>query len=249
MPSDETVPPALMRRAADIARGPHACPSCESPTFTEPPIPWVAMRDYVARCEACERPVSVRVDRDRILRRRAGVRAPSALVEPAEAMTELLDARGRRAFLRRLALATLPPATAGALAFAFGASVVTSLLLAALCVVPSAMWAPAALALALAASRRCFADMRSAVAVRTRRTPRFAGVVDITPGRWDQWLREERLRERERADQPDAVLRELERVLGDRELRRVRVLAERGEVPAGHLDDLLRFRRAWSSVA
>jgi vacuolar-type H+-ATPase subunit I/STV1 len=74
-----------------------------------------------------------------------------------------------------------------------------------------------------------------------------AGTIEVERGRWDQWQREEKLRARERAEHPDAVLRELERVLDERELRRVRVLAERGEVPAEHLDDLLRYRRPWAA--
>ena len=69
----ETIPHSLVLRAAAIARGPHACPTCESPTFAEPPIPWTDLRDYVVQCEVCERPISVRVDRSRVLRRREPV--------------------------------------------------------------------------------------------------------------------------------------------------------------------------------
>jgi hypothetical protein len=73
-------------------------------------------------------------------------------------------------------------------------------------------------------------------------------VIEVAPGRWDQWMREERRRRHEVADHPHAVLRELERVLDERELRRVRALAQQGEVPPTHLLDLLRFRRSWNAT-
>jgi hypothetical protein len=95
------------------------------------------------------------------------------------------------------------------------------------------------------------ADLRARIAAQLpgNRVHHLDHPVEVEAGRWDQWTREERRRERERAEQPEAVLRELERVLDERELRRVRAMAVHGEVPPGHLDDLLRFRRSWSSVA
>lgn len=244
MQRTDAVPPELVRRAAIVARGPHPCPSCESPTWAEPPVPWVDLRDYVVRCDACERPVAVRVDRDRLL----GVGAvPRHLRrdEDEDATTELLDTRGGRAFALRVLAAAALPVVAGALAWELGAPAPGAIGAGAAAAIPGSLWGPAVVALvaghARRAARRCVAASRRAL----RRRPRPSAAVEVAAGRWDQWSREQRLRERDRAEHPDAVLRELERVLDERELRRVRVLAQRGDVPHDHLEDLLRHRRSW----
>jgi hypothetical protein len=244
MPADATVPPGIVTRAATIARGPHPCPSCECPTWTQPPVPWTDLRDYVVRCDACERPLAVRIDRSRILRRGA-VPAHLRVARSGDLAATLLVSRGPRGFLLRL-LAALPlPLLLGLVAWRGGAAVPAALAFAAVGILPAALWGPGLLATWLEsvhhALERAIDRVRRSIHLR----PRPAGTVEVVPGRWDQWLREQRLRERERAEHPDAVLRELELVLDARELRRVRVLAERGEVPVEHLDDLLRFRRAW----
>lgn len=240
----DAVPPGIVRRAATIARGPHACPTCECPTWAEPPVPWTGLRDYVVRCDSCERPIAIHIDRDRILRRGA---VPRHLREHGvdAAVAELLDTRGRRAFALRLAAAIVLPAVLASIAIGAGASASIVLLWAALAIVPSALWAPATAATLAAWSAD--AARRLGVRVRTaaHHAPRQQSTIDVVAGRWDQWLREEKLRTRDRIEHPDAVLQELERVLEDRELRRVRALAERGEVPIEHLEDLLRFRRSW----
>ncbi len=243
MPADAPVPAGIVRRAAAIARGPHACPSCECPTWAEPPVPWTDLRDYVVRCDACERPIAIRIDRDRILHRGA---VPAHLRAGAgiDAVSELLDTRGMRAFGLRLLVVATAPALVALLAWSLGASVPGMLLVAGLVVLPAALWLPALVATAFAAVAHA-----ARLAVRgIRRRPRPVDTIEVAPGRWDQWQREQKLRERDRAEHPEAVLRELERVLDERELRRVRLLAERGEVPAEHLDDLLRFRRTWSTI-
>ena len=245
MPDSDAMPPGIVRRAATIARGPHACPTCECPTWAEPPVPWTDLRDYVVRCDSCERPISIRIDRHRILRRGAVPRHVRAGLEQ-DSVSELLDTRGRRAFAVRLLVAAAPIALLAAvlLRLEVGAATMAVLVLAA--IVPAVLWVPALCA--IAADELEAASTRAMVTIRERlhRAPRRAGVVDVAPGRWDQWLREQRVRERDRADHPDALLQELERVLDERELRRVRALAERGVVPASHLDDLLRHRRAFA---
>jgi hypothetical protein len=249
MPIVEPIPHALVRRAAAIARGPHACPTCESPTFAEPPVPWTDLRDYVVRCDACERPVAVRVDRARVLRRNAVPRHVRLAPELHDPVSELLDTRGRRAFALRLLAALVLPITVAAIALQVGAAPLDALLLATITVLPASLWGPAALALLVTGITTRVRAATSTLAARLDRTPRQESTIEVAPGRWDQWLREEKLRQRERHEHPDAVLRELERVLDERELRRVRALAERGEVPFDHLDDLLRFRSAWTTVA
>jgi hypothetical protein len=244
MTTYDALPPGIVRRAATIARGPHACPTCECPTWAEPPVPWTDLRDYVVRCDACERPIAIHVDRDRILRRGA---VPRHLREQGSdaAVAELLDTRGRRAFVLRLGAALVLPLLLGALALAAGSGIPIALTWAMFAIVPSALWAPAIAASAAAklidGSRR----VTGSVLTAAHRAPRQEATIDVVAGRWDQWNREEKLRQRDRIDHPDAVLQELERVLDDRELRRVRALAERGAVPAEHLEDLLRFRRSW----
>ncbi len=249
MPIVEPIPHALVRRAAAIARGPHACPTCECPTFAEPPIPWTDLRDYVVRCHNCERPISVRVDRDRVLRRNAVPRHVRLAPDLHDPVAELLDTRGRRAFTMRLLAALVLPVAVAAVALQGGASPLAALAVAMLAAIPGSLWGPALLALAVTDIARRIRDARAAFAIRLDRTPRQESTIEVAPGRWDQWLREEKLRQRERHEHPDAVLRELERVLDERELRRVRALAEHGDVPFDHLDDLLRFRRAWTTVA
>ncbi|MCW2922540.1 MAG: hypothetical protein JWL76_2414 [Thermoleophilia bacterium] len=249
MPIAEPIPHALVRRAAAIARGPHACPTCECPTFAEPPVPWTDLRDYVVRCHACERPISVRVDRDRVLRRNAMPRHVRLAPDLHDPVAELLDTRGRRAFAMRVLAALALPILAGAVALQAGAAPLIALALATLVVLPSSLWGPALLAMATTATTAWARRIGDAIGERLDRTPRQESTIEVAPGRWDQWLREEKLRQRERHEHPDAVLRELERVLDERELRRVRALAEHGEVPFDHLDDLLRFRRTWTTVA
>ncbi|MCW2924993.1 MAG: hypothetical protein JWM98_2397 [Thermoleophilia bacterium] len=240
----DALPPSVVSRAAAIARGPHACPSCEAPTWTEPPVPWTGLRDYVVRCDACERPVTVRVDRAALERGEGGSGVETAgMVDP---VTELLDRRGVVGFVRRVAAAAVVPMTMCLLALAAGGGPALALLLAAVAVAPGALWGPALVALALDRVRRALAGVRG-------RSGTQSAVVVVEPARWDGWTREERLRERERAADPEAVLRELERVLDPRELRRIRALAEGplggGELAAEHLEDLLRFRRSWRTVA
>ena len=249
MPVDEPIPHVAVRRAAAIARGPHACPTCEAPTFAEPPVPWTDLRDYVVRCEACERPIAVRVDRTRIVRRRAAARHVHRAPATHDPVSELLDARGRRPFLMRLLAALVLPVAVASIALQAGASPLTALALATVAAIPVSLWCPAVLMLAADRVAREAGRARVAVDDRLHRAPRLEHPVEVAPGRWDQWLREERRREREREEHPDAVLRELERVLDPRELRRVRALAEHGVVPPDHLDDLLRFRRTWTTVA
>jgi hypothetical protein len=246
MHAPETVPPSAVRRAAAIARGPHACPSCEAPTWAEPPVPWTDLRDYVVRCDACERPIAVHVDPDLVLRRANAPREvldTPGMYEPVE---ELLLTRGQDGFRRRLAAAMALPTLVALLSLVAGFSALTAVILFAALVLPGALFMPALLAAAfgeLLYARRVIAERLGLRHARQGRP------VELVAGRWDQLLREERRRERERADAPDAVLRELERVLDERELRRVRALAERGDVPMSHLDDLLRFRSAWTSTS
>lgn len=245
MRTAEPLPPSVVRRAAAIARGPHACPSCECPTWAEPPVPWTDLRDYLVRCDACERPICVRVDRERVLRRGSApphVRHSRELYDP---VAELLDRRDRRAFLARTIAASPAPLLLVAIAAWIGGGVALAGFGALVGVLVGAMWGPALMAMAWQEVRGVVAA-GSAVLRQRRHQPEE--VVEVEPGRWDQWMREERRRQRERAEQPEAVLRELERVLDDRELRRVRMLAERGEVPPEHLDDLLRFRRSWGAT-
>jgi hypothetical protein len=245
MPADATVPPGIVTRAATIARGPHPCPSCECPTWTQPPVPWTDLRDYVVRCEACERPLAVRIDRSRILRRGAVPAHLRAASRRGDAAAALLVSRGTRGFLLRLMAALPLPLVLGLVAWGGGAAIPVVLAFTAAGILPAALWGPALVATWLESIRRGVEQ----VVDRARRSihvrPRPAGTVEVLTGRWDQWLREQRLRDRERAEHPDAVLRELGRVLDGRELRRVRGLAERGEVPVEHLEDLLRFRRSW----
>lgn len=245
----EAIPHALVQRAAAIARGPHACPSCDSPTFAEPPVPWTDLRDYVVRCDSCERPIAVRVDRTRVLRRHAvpaHLRHDPALNDP---VTELLDTRGRRAFALRLLAALVLPIVVAMLALQLGSDLITVLAVATAAILPGVLWGPALIAMLVASAAERVRRMHASIVDRFRTAPRQDATIEVAPGRWDQWLREEKLRQRERHEHPDAVLRELERVLDDRELRRVRALAERGEVPPDHLDDLLRFRRTWTTAS
>jgi hypothetical protein len=240
----DSLPDTVVQRAAAIARGPHACPHCECPTWTEPPVPWTGLRDFVARCDWCERPISVRVDRDRIVRRGA---LPAHLGHAAahDPVAELLDARGGRAFALRTLAALVPPLLAGALAVGLGGSPVLAAALVLLLVVPAALWMPALVALAWTALAERIGASGAALRRLARRAPRMAYAVEVAPGRWDQWLREGRIRSCDRVEHPDAVMRELERVLDERELRRVRRMAEHGDVPPEQLDELLLHRRLW----
>ncbi len=244
-PSD-SMPPGIVRRAATIARGPHACPTCECPTWAEPPVPWTDLRDYVVRCESCERPIAIRIDRRRILRRGAVPRHLRAGLDH-DSVAELLDTRGRRAFALRLLIASLPVALLVASLVAAGAAPYVVLLAGVLAILPAAAWCPAAVGIALDELRRVAAFAVERVGARLVRDPRQVAPVEVARGRWDQWQREQRVRARDRALHPEALLEELERVLDDRELHRVRVLAERGDVPAAHLDDLLQHRRAFGN--
>lgn len=244
MQRTDAVPPELVRRAATVARGPHACPSCEGPTWAEPPIPWIDLRDYVVQCDGCQRPVAVRVDRERLLRP-GGV--PRHLRVDDGATVELLDTRGPRAFALRVLAAAALPVIAAATAWELGAEVPVAIGIAAAVAVPGSLWGPALVAKVVDAARRGARRIGAGVRTVLRRGPRRDVAVEVAPGRWDQWNREQKLRERDRAGHPDAVLRELERVLDPRELRRVRLLAERGEVPPDHLEDLLRFRCSWQA--
>jgi hypothetical protein len=243
----ETLPHSAVRRAAALARGPHACPSCEAPTFAEPPVPWTDLRDYVVRCDSCDRPVSVRVDRDLVLDPHSAprdLRDAPGMYEPVE---ELLERRSLRAFRLRVAAALALPSLVGLVTLLSGGGVQLALLLYTAAVLPGAWFGPALFMSAfveLTELRACATGLLPGNRVHHLDRP-----VEVEAGRWDQWMREERRRERERAEQPEAVLRELERVLDERELRRVRAMAVHGVVPPEHLDDLLRFKRSWTSVA
>ena len=244
MPAEKQLPPSIVRRAARIARGPYACPNCECPTFTEPPVPWIGLRDYLVRCDACERPIAVRVDAERISRRR-GLRAYTDWPDMYEPVAELLDRRDVRAFAARVACAAPVPAIVAILALLAGASQPLFVLLVAGAIIAGSLWGPAAIAGIWGASLERSLGIRTA---RRKRRHQPLDVIEVAPGRWDQWMREERRRRHEVADHPQAVLRELERVLDERELRRVRALAQQGEVPPTHLLDLLRFRRSWGAT-
>lgn len=162
-----------------------------------------------------------------------------------EPVVELLDTRGRRTFVRRVLVALPLPVLAALVVLVLGGTVPRALAAFSVAALPAALWGPALFGIGWSAVR----DARTNVAQRwLRRRPRRTTAIEVGAGRWDQWMREERRREREREEHPGAVLRELERVLDDRELHRVRALAERGEVPSAHLDDLLRFRRSWSAT-
>jgi hypothetical protein len=243
VPVEEQLPPSIVRRAAVIARGPFACPNCECPTWTEPPVPWVELRDYVVRCDNCERPINVRVDRERIVRRR-GLRAYTNSVDMYEPVAELLDRRDLRAFAARVACAAPLPMVVASLALLAGARGSHLVLVIALAIIVGSMWGPALVAGIWGASIERSLGIRTE---RRRRRHQPLDVIEVAPGRWDQWMREDRRRRQEVTEHPQAVLRELERVLDERELRRVRALAERGEVPPTHLLDLIRFRRSWSA--
>ncbi|MCW2956057.1 MAG: hypothetical protein JWO69_926 [Thermoleophilia bacterium] len=227
--------PGDVHRAAELARGPHACPWCESPTWTQPPVPWPALRDYVARCGTCERPIQVRIDPTRVVRR-GEVRLP--LGSAVEEVDRMLDAPGAPAFVRRLLAASAAAVLLVAAVVAMGTPTAGLVLLVPVVLVACALWAPGIAALlGWAIARPLHTD-------RSLDTP-----VEIDAARWDQWLREARRRQVDREQHPGAVLAELERMLDPRELRRVRALAEHGEMPAASLDDLLEFRRSWTSVA
>ncbi|MEO6866871.1 MAG: hypothetical protein ABI200_02500 [Gaiellales bacterium] len=217
-------------------------------------MPWTGLRDYLVRCDACDRPLAICVDRDRILRRHAAPHSPGRDVAtaPADQVDELLDTRGTAAFRRRLALAAVGPLAV--LAFVriaagdSGTALTWAAALALLAIIPSALWGPAAIVHLHGSLRGWITEQRERLRTRLRRQPRQASLIVIERGRWDQWMREEKRRAHDRVEHPDAVLRELERILGDRELRRVRALAERGEVPVEHLEDLLRHRRTFGAA-
>lgn len=227
------------------ARGPHACPCCGCPTWTDPPVPWVDYRDFVVQCGACERPISVRVDRDialtnqKVFKHQYGAKS--------KAVDSFLDGRGWRTFVIRCIAAALLPAFCGIVAYQLGATALSSWAAAVIVVIPSALWMPALLASMLIGgwirARLLIGQLR-----RLRyRAGKHKGVVELTVGRWDQWHREQRLRDRDRREHPDAVLQELSHTLSDRELRRVRWLATNGDVSPDSLEDLLRYRRSWRS--
>lgn len=243
MRTEDQLPPSIVRRAAVIARGPYACPNCECPTWTEPPVPWVELRDYTVRCDVCERPIAVRVDRDRIVRRR-GLRAYTNSVDMYEPVAELLDRRDLRAFAARVACAAPVQMVVAAAALLAGASLSRLVLLVAAAIIVGSLWGPAVVAGIWGASIERSLGITTK---RRRRRHQPLDVIEVAPGRWDQWMREERRRRHEVAAHPEAVLRELERVLDERELRRVRTLFEQGEVPSTHMLDLIRFRRSWSA--
>ncbi|MCW2962336.1 MAG: hypothetical protein JWM90_2723 [Thermoleophilia bacterium] len=229
--------PSEISRAAALARGPHACPMCEAPTWTEPPVPWTGLRDYVARCTSCERPIQVRIDQDRVVRQ-ADRRRPPRRVD--DRIDRFLDDRGTGAFPRRLAASTVLLVLYLGVVAQLGVSGGFFVLAALPGIVGAALFGPVLVASSL------HLVLGSALALQRRPLDR---PVEVDPARWDQWVREERRRSLERAEQPEAVFAELERVLDPRELRRVRALAVRGEVPVENLDDLLTFRRSWTSVA
>lgn len=248
MPQTAQLPHRSVRRAAVIARGPHACPHCECPTWTEPPVPWTDLRDFVVRCDACERPITVRIDRDRIMHRGA-VPTSRRAEAGVDAVDELLDTRGATAFALRLLAASTFPIFTATLAFSLGATILASLAVAAIGVVPAALWMPALVAAAASSLRGSARSLVDRLRRHSRQQHGPRETIEVVAGRWDQWLHEEKVRARDRAEFPEVVLVELERVLDERELRRVRLLAERGEVPAGHLEDLLRYRRTWNGAA
>lgn len=228
-------PPQLAGHVAAIVRGPHPCPWCEGATWTDPPVPWTAQRDFLSPCEWCSRPIVVRVDRARASRRHVPVDLASAHA-PQDPVARLLEQPGPIGFLRRLVIAAIGPLAVATAFLAIGGPVALVLVAVLASIVPAARSGPALGALVAA---------RLGTLAGAVRPARGTAPVTVARGRWDQWLREQRQRQRERSQQPEAVLEELRSLLGEREWRRVRLLAERGGVPAEHLDDLLRFRRSW----
>jgi hypothetical protein len=238
MSSTRATTPEITRRAAKLAHGPHTCPWCSGATRTDPPLPWRGLRDFLVPCEACERPILVQIRRERIAKRAVTVR----LGDPArhgvhEHVGELLAAPGPRGLLRRTCsalpwLAVLAGLLIGAgIGHTFGAVVLIAAIL------PVAMFGPIASATVVGAVDRLMSPLQR----RSRSAP-----VQLVRGRFDQWQREAEHRRIELAEDPDAVFAELALVLDHRELRRVRELTARGEVPLAHLDDLLRRRRGWT---
>jgi len=190
----------------------------------------------MALCELCERPLQVRVDPARLTDRDIA-RARERSRPDRDPLDALLEAPGERGFARRFGAAFLVLAVGAAIVLAGTHSVVLALFAALLLALPAAAWGPALVAQTFGRLlRRIVAEPLARRAVRPP--------VWITTGRWDQWLREGLTRERERAEQPEAVLVQLARVLDERELRRVRALAVEGVVPAAQLDELLRMRTA-----
>ena len=238
MPTASVTSPEVARRAAMLARGPHACPWCGGPTRTDPPVPWHGLRDYLVPCEACDRPVLVKVRRERISRGVVTVRlANGATRTRDEHVEELLREPGRRGMLQR----ELAAASLVLLAFALvrGGSGSTGLagFAALLTVLPASLWGATLMGeLAGVAD-----EVRTRVRQRLRSRP-----VQLACGRVDQWSREMRYRRAELEADPDAVFAELECILEPRELQRVREMTARGEVPLARLDPLLRRRRCWT---
>ncbi|MCW2973036.1 MAG: hypothetical protein JWN72_1309 [Thermoleophilia bacterium] len=238
MSNVEAISPEVVRRAARIAHGPHTCPWCSGPTRTDPPLPWRGLRDYLVPCEACDRPILVKIRRERIARKRVTVR----LGEPAlhgvhEHVGELLAAPGGSGLLRRVAAALPWVVLFGLLVGGLGGGRILVALAMLAAVVPAAMWGPVITGTLVGTADRLTSPLQR----RSRAQP-----VQLAKGRFDQWAREEQHRSVELREDPDAVFAELALVLDHRELRRVRELTAQGEVPLAHLDDLLRRRRGWT---
>lgn len=178
--------PDVVRRVAALVSGPHACPECHGPTWTTPPDPWPAMRDFVAECSMCRRPLQVRVRPDLVLRGGPMAEDTAPQLDP---VTELLESPGIRPFLRRLAVAALPVAVALALVGSL-LGWRTGFILVALLVVPCAMWAPSIAANLVADLRRRAGRTHSSV----------ERGVELSRARWRQLERERFLHRRETLD-------------------------------------------------
>lgn len=185
----QAMPASIVRRAAAVARGPHACPSCGHPTWTEPPANWSDLRDYVARCERCERPVVVATEPARLAR--ASLQSLRLLDDPRafDPQSELLDRMDPRAFFVRVAVAGVGPAGGAALVAAAGGSANVATAVALALVVPSSLFAPGLVA-----------QVRSRLVAlwleRTSRGRTGGRSITVLPGRWEAWRRELVLRGR-----------------------------------------------------
>lgn len=233
---------ALLEQAEALARGPHPCPGCEHPLWSDPPVPWTGLRDYVVRCECCMRPVQVRIDRNAL---HPGLHAASTVVHPDHGRSgegtggvDLLTRSGQSGFRRRLLAAAAVVGAVLLVALVAGLAPFAAGILATASIVPAALLGPTLAATLLAADSRA----RRMLA----RRPTIPGApVSVHAARWDQWLREVRVRRAERDS--DALLEELGRHVDPRELARIHRLISSGAVPASHLDDLVHFRRSFAA--
>jgi hypothetical protein len=182
--------------------------------------------------------VHVKVRRERISRRVVTLRlCDGAAWTRDEHIEALLSEPGLRGAVQRTLAAGSFVVLAFALMQAASGSTGVGGLAALLTVLPAAIWGPTLMGM--------LAGLVDGLATPLRHRLR-AAPVQLGRGRFDQWAREMRWRRAELHADPGAVLAELELVLEPRELRRIREMARRGEVPLARLDDLLRRRRCWT---